>query len=212
MILLALVAAQAAAAASHLAAPFPIDPGKWFSSDDYPSDLSDSSQTAFQPVTQTLVSADGKIIGCRAETTSSSSKIDALVCATILKRGRFQPARWMDGTPVPGVYRWPLIIMMLGDSIDQFSDIEIQVDHLPKSKKAEFITVDFSSDSSGKIDQCVGARPLGQQDKPANPQLVAIACHAVQAEWKPFTVLGEDGKPSRSVQNAIVKFTTQKLR
>jgi hypothetical protein len=50
------------------------------------------------------------------------------------------------------------------------------------------------------------------KEKPANPQLVGIACKAVPADWKPLTVLGKDGKPSRSVQNAIVKFTTQEFR
>jgi hypothetical protein len=198
--------------ASQLAAAFPIDAEKWFSPNDYPSELSDSLETVFQPVTQTLVDPDGKIIGCRVETASPSPKMDALACAIILKRGRFEPARWMDGTAVPGVYRWPVTFMIFGDSYDRFSDIELQVGHLPEKKKAEFVTVAFSSDPNGRIDECVVARPVRSQEKPANPQLVAIACKAVQADWKPFTVLGKDGKPSRSVQNAIVKFTTQKFR
>lgn len=116
----------------------------------------------------------------------------------------------MDGTPVPGVYRWPVSFMIFGDSYDRFSDIELQVGHLPENKKSEFVTVAFSSDSNGRIDDCVGARPVRQQEKSPNPQLVSIACKEVQAEWKPFVVMGKDGKPSRSVQNAIVKFTTEK--
>ena len=211
MMLVAFVAAQAALA-SPLAAPFPIDAEKWFSPDDYPNDLMDGSQTVFQPVTQTLVNIDGKIIGCRVETASPSPKMDALACAIILKRGRFQPARWMDGAPVPGVYRWPISFMVFGDSHERFSDIELQVEHLPENKKSEFVTVAFASDPNGRIEDCVGSRPVRQHAEPANPLLVSIACKAVQAKWKPFIVLGKDGKPSRSVQNAIVKFTTQKPR
>ena len=212
MLLLALVAAQAAAVPSQLAAPFPVDAEKWFSSSDYPSDLPDSSETVFQPVTQTLVNEDGKIVGCRVETASKSPKMDALACAIILKRGRFQPARWTDGTPVPGVYRWPISFAVEGDSYDRLSDIELQVGRLPDHKKSEFVTVAFASDSSGRIGACVGAPPIRHQEKVANPQLVSIACNAVRDGWKPFTVLGKDGKPSRSVQNAIVKFTTEPPR
>ena len=212
MTLVALIAAQIATPSSQLAAPYPIQAEQWFSADDYPTDLMDGAQTVFQPVTQTLVNADGKIIGCRVETASSSPKMDALACAIILKRGRFQPARWMDGTPVPGVYRWPVSFVIFGDTYEQFSDIELQVGHLPENKKSEFVTVAFSSDADGKIEACVGARPVRQKEKPPNPQLVSIACNAVQSEWKPFIVLGTDRKPSRSVQNAIIKFTTQKPR
>jgi hypothetical protein len=157
-----------------------------------------------------LINADGKIIGCRVETASANPKIDALACAIILKRGRFAPAHWMDGTPVPGVYRWPVSFMIFGDSYDRFSDVELEVGRLPGDKKSEFVTVAFSSDPDGRIGECVGAPPVRSREKAANPQLLAIACRAVQAEWKPFTVLGKDGKPSRSVQNAIVKFSTQK--
>jgi len=210
--LIALLAAQAAAAALPLAAPYPIDAEKWFSPDDYPTDQMDGAQTVFQPVTQTLVNVDGKIIGCRVETASRSAKMDALACAIILKRGRFEPARWMDGTSVPGVYRWPVSFMIDGDDYERFSDIEIQVGHLPDNKKSEFVTVAFSSDAEGKIEECVGARPVRRKEKPANPQLVSIACKAVKADWKPFVVLGTDRKPSRSVQNAIVKFAAEAQR
>ena len=211
MLLVALAAAQAALVSS-LAAPFPVDVDKWFSADDYPDDLISYKQTAFQPVTQTLVGIDGKMIGCRVETASPNPQVDALACAIIMKRGRFQPARWTDGSAVPGVYRWPVSFMLDGYLYEPFSDIELQVDRLPDKRKSEFVTVEFASDANGKIQDCVGQHPVRQTDRPANPQLVSIACNTVQTEWKPFTVLGTDGKPSRSVQNVIVKFSTKKPR
>ena len=200
------------ALASQLASPSPVDIERWFSWQDYPSEVRDSLKTDFEPVTQTLVSATGKIIGCRVETPSSSPKMDALACAIILKRARFEPARWSDGAPVPGVYRLPVVFMVYGDEHEHHSDIELEVGKLPKNKKSEFVQVSFSSDASGKIQECVAKRPVGSWDKPANPLLVSAACKVVQAEWKPFKVLGDDGKPSRSVQNVIVKFTATAIR
>lgn len=199
------------AIASQLAAPFPIHIDRWFVADDFPSDMMEGLQTTFQPVTQTLVDATGKIVGCRVETPSSSPKMDALACAVILKRGRFEPARWGDGAAVPGVYRRPVTYKVFGDSHDRFSDIELQVAKLPDNEKATFVTVAFASDPNGKIGECLGARSA-TRSKPDNPALVAIACQAVQSDWKPFTVLDADGKQSRSVQNAIVKFTSDAKR
>lgn len=198
--------------ASQLASPSPIAMDRWFSWQDYPSEVRDSLKTDFEPVTQTLVGATGKIIGCRVETPSSSPKMDALACALILKRARFEPARWSDGAAVPGVFRLPVAFYVYGDEHEHHSDIELEVGKLPNNKKSEYVEVAFSSDAAGKILECVAKRPVGSWDKPANPMLVPIACKAVQAEWKPFTVLGDDGKPSRSVQNAIVKFVSAARR
>src|SRR5579875_877106 len=73
--------------ATQLAAPFPVDFGQWFYPEDFPTELTSGEKTVFQTTTQTLVDAAGKIVGCRAETTSSSSEVDAHACAIILKRG-----------------------------------------------------------------------------------------------------------------------------
>jgi hypothetical protein len=197
--------------AAQLAAPFPIDFDRWASSDDYPTDLVTGDHSSFQSVTQTLVDATGKIVGCRIETPSSSPQVDALACAIILKRGHFQPARWSDGTAVPGIYRKAIRIMLEGDTLDPFSDIDLDVDHLPDGKKSPaFVEVAFASESDGKIDECAAAAPVSKEQKPPNPSLVPIACQAVKTGWRPFTVLRPDGKPSRSVQNAVVKFTPAK--
>jgi hypothetical protein len=199
--------------AAQLAAPFPIDFDRWASPDDYPTDLVTGEHTSFQSVTQTLVDATGKIVGCRIETASTSPQVDALACAIILKRGHFQPARWSDGTAVPGIYRKAIRIMLEGDTLDPFSDIDLDVDHLPDGKKfPAYVEVAFASESDGKIDECVVAAPTSKERKAPSPSLVLLACQAIKAGWKPFTVLGSDGKPSRSVQNAVVKFTPAKRR
>jgi hypothetical protein len=183
----------------------------WFSPDDYPMSAVTGSETIFQSATQTLVDSNGKIIGCRIETPSTSPKVDALACGLILKRGRFEPARWTDGSSVPGIYRWVISFSLEGDTFDPLSDIEIGVERLPSGEKSPaYVQVTFATDAEGKIRECVGGPAI--RKKSPNPLLVSAACSAVKAEWKPFTVLGSDGKPSRSVQNVIVKFTTERKR
>jgi hypothetical protein len=198
---------------AQLAAPFPIDMDRWFSPDDYPTELVSNEHTSFQPVTQTLVDATGKIVGCRIETPSSSPQVDALACAIILKRGHFEPARWTDGSAVPGVYRKPITMLLEGDPLDRFSDIELDVQRLPSGEKSSaYVEVAFASEADGKIGECAAAAPTSKERKAPNPSLVSSACKAVQTEWRPFTVLGADGKPSRSVQNVVVKFTPAQRR
>jgi len=197
--------------ASQLSAPVPIRMQSWFNSSDYPPTLANGIRTAFQSVTQTLVDSTGKMIGCRIETPSSNPKVDALACGLILKRGRLEPARWSDGSPVPGVYRFAVSFALENDSdrIDPFSDIDISVQRLPNGQRSPaYIQVTFGSDEGGKIR--VGGPPM--RKKLPNPLLVSAACGAVEAQWKPFTVLGPDGKPSRSVQNMVVKFSTESSR
>ena len=200
-------------AASQLSAAVPIKLEKWFSGTDYPSSLTSGIETTFQPATQTLVDSTGKIVGCRIETPSSNPKVDAVACGIILKRGRFQPARWSDGSPVPSVYRWAVPFYLDGDKPDPLSDIDIGVQHLPGGQKSPaYVQVTFATDPEGNIGECVGGSPLSPRTKSPDPSLVSVACRAVEADWKPFKVLGSDGKPSRSVQTAIVKFTPEKRR
>jgi hypothetical protein len=194
------------AASSLLSAPTPIQFTRWFSGYDYPTELLGGDQTAFQPVTDTVVDSSGKIRACRVETPSGSPKIDALACAIIVKRGAFKPAIWTDGTAVPGVYRTAIIFVVLGDQVPASRDIEISVQKLPKGEKSPAsVNVAIASEANGTITECVG-QPRDTKPKPDNPALVAVACDTVKAQWKPLPVLDPDGKSTRSVQNVRVAF------
>jgi len=201
-------------AAAQLASPAPIHFEDWFGSYDYPSDLFDENRgTAFQAPTQTLVDSAGKTFGCRVETPSGSPQVDALACAIILKKGRFEPARWSDGSPVPGLHRQVISFGFFGDQQPILSDVEVEVASLPPGTKSPaFVRVAFASEADGKITDCRGDPPAWVKIKPPDPSLFSVACSVVRAQWKPFTVLDPSGKPTRSVQTASVKFTVPKRR
>jgi hypothetical protein len=179
---------------------------RWFSGNDYPAELLSGDQTAFQPVTQTIVDENGKILRCRVEVPSGSAKIDALACAIIVKRGAFKPAIWADGLPVMGVYRTAIVFQVFGDRLPPSRDVEITVQKLPRGEKSPAsVNVAIAVEASGTITDCVD-QPRDTKPKPDNPALVAVGCDTVKAQWKPLPVLDPDGKPTRSVQNVRVAF------
>jgi hypothetical protein len=195
--------------ASQLAGARPIPNEMWFSPDDVPSYLESG---AYRTSTQTLLDKTGSVVGCRVEMPSSEPKMDALACSLILKRGKFTPAHWSDGTPVPSLFRYTLVM-----SVDQYppkpgGDVEITVDKLPKGIRSPLLlSLDYAVDETGKITDCVGAPSVGaERPKPNDPALVALACRELIAGWKPFTVLDETGRPGRSVQNAFARITVSR--
>src|SRR4051812_10998109 len=59
--------------------------------------------------TRTTVRSDGVIQGCIVEERSGDPKLDAYTCSLILGRAKFRPATWIDGSPVFGVVRVPVV-------------------------------------------------------------------------------------------------------
>src|SRR5947209_4490458 len=79
-----------------------------FSADDFPEYL-ERAGGAWIVHTRTTVRPDGTIQSCATELSSGDSKLDAYTCALIVKRAKFLPARWTDGSPVYGVIRVPVV-------------------------------------------------------------------------------------------------------
>src|SRR5689334_6933714 len=84
------------------------------------------------------VAADGTPQDCGAEKGSGDPKLDAYTCAIILKRAKFQPARWVDGSPVYAVLRVP-VTWAIGaepskteDEKAYPADMEVSVSRLPE--------------------------------------------------------------------------------
>ena len=78
-----------------------------FSVDDFPGDFHghNGSRVVY---TRTTVRPDGGIDSCRVEVSSGDKKLDAYTCAIIMKRAKFEPAKWIDGSPAYGVIRVPV--------------------------------------------------------------------------------------------------------
>jgi TonB family protein len=93
----------AAAVSSSQAQPVPIDPSKWFSSDDYPFEAS------FEGVEGSVeyeldVDASGKATSCRIAVSSGNAALDQKTCEVLVARAHFNPAL-NDGQPIAGTYK-----------------------------------------------------------------------------------------------------------
>ncbi len=155
-----------------------------FSSDDFPRYLvkagADLSKTV---LTRTTVRSDGSTDNCTAEVSSGDSLLDAYTCALIVKRAKFHPATWTDGSAVFGVIRvpihWRIAFANTPDDPLKLADpdLELSVNQLPKGAKSLVsITLELAADENGRIVACVEKPPTKYDRTKQFPELVAVAC------------------------------------
>jgi hypothetical protein len=87
------------------------NPYRWFSSDDYPTDLLVKGQQADVTV-RVLVDAAGRVTKCTSVSHFKEKRFDEITCAKFTSRARFEPAELADGTKVPSYYTKRVIFMM----------------------------------------------------------------------------------------------------
>lgn len=84
--------------------PVPIEPAKWFTSDDLSCSWSGCGEDGTISFIVYVTKA-GKVAACRITEKSGSARLDKLTCRILTKRARFKPAIDEDGKPVFGTYR-----------------------------------------------------------------------------------------------------------
>lgn len=131
-----------------------------FSADDMPTYVQADGVTRFE-FTRTTVNPSGKAQDCAAERSGGDPKLDAWTCAIILRRARFQPATWIDGSPAFGVLRVP-VTWAIGYSPSPSEsakayppDIDLTVNQLPKGARSPIsIVLMIAVDENGKVVSC----------------------------------------------------------
>lgn len=93
-------------------AAFPFgNPGKWATSDDYPTRALREGREGLTRFRVT-VGTDGRVINCEVTASSGSSDLDRATCENVAKRARFKPATDGNGDKVSGSYsnavRWEI--------------------------------------------------------------------------------------------------------
>jgi hypothetical protein len=195
---------------AQLAAAQPIKYPSWFSYDDVPVALIPEG-TMRRVAVRVLIRPNGSLQGCEVELSSGDPKIDVYTCGLILKRARYSPARWSDGSPTFGVVRLP-VVWSVGDVRPSLGpgDLEITENRLPKGVRSPaFVGTIFAADEQGRASSCM-AEPATAGTPPSDPTLVTVACARLIAAYRAIPARDENGKPVRSVQNARVRFTEQK--
>lgn len=185
-----------------------------FSPDDMPAYVQINGITQFV-LTRTTIAPNGTTQDCVAERSSGDPKLDALTCSIILRRAKFRPAKWIDGSPAYSIARGP-ITWAIGSPPSEREhrkafppDLELKVDQLPKGvgRKAG-IALMIAVDENGTIVECGDVPPIFR-GPPAKffPELTALACRKAVSDLRPVVARDPSGKPVRSVQRASVLFT-----
>ena len=164
--------------------------------------------------TRTTVRSNGFIQNCVVEGRSGDSKLDAYTCSLILKRAKFRPATWTDGSPVSGVIRTPVIwaIDFPPSEAELFGaivpDMELSVNRLPKGAHSPVgVGLMVAAEADGHVVTCTYYLPPGsKKPKEYFPELVPIACQQAVASLRVPPPVDADGKPVRSVQTVSVHF------
>jgi TonB family protein len=186
-----------------------------FSADDYPAYLQQAGQSGIV-YTRTTVRPDASIQSCTVERTSGDPKLDAYTCAIIVKRAKFVPAKWTDGSPVYGVIRVPVSWVISNGFPSQEDllrattpDLELSVNHLPKGAHSiAAVSLEIAADENGRPVTCVEWAPPKNARGPRFPELVPIACQEVMTGLTVSPPLDASANPVRSIQSVSVHFKT----
>jgi TonB family protein len=188
------------------AAVAPVPSNHWLSYLDYPEGaLRRSEQGASE--FEAVVAPDGKADRCETVWTTGNAEMDRRVCAALMRRARFKPARGEDGLPSWGVYR-SITSFWLPDEpgaskypLKRRPDLRLTVQSLPGgSKPPIFVTVDAAVDEQGALKSCSGV-PKDKESK-----LAAVACTQLRAAWAPAPVKNADGTAIAYVRALEVSF------
>ena len=186
-----------------------------FSVDDFPAYMLRATEVSKTVYTRTTVRTDGSIQSCVAEGTSGDRRLDAYTCALIIKRAKFLPARWADGSATYGVIRVPVswvitnVIPSPEDALRAtVPDLELSVNELPKgAHKLVGVMLEVGVDEGGRGVSCFEYPFRARNDRSRRfPELIPLACEQAISTLTVRAPSDSSGKPVRSVQTASVLF------
>jgi hypothetical protein len=200
--------------AAQMSLPTP-DPRMVFSADDMPAYVQREGINRFI-FTRTTVRSDGTPQDCSSERSGGDPKLDSLTCAIILKRARFQPAKWIDGSPAYAVFRTPVSWVIGGPPSKRElrraypADIDVSLNRLPKGvPDGASVNLTIAVDENGRVLSCDATAKNERDHSRTFPELGPIACQQMIGQFTAHPAKNEFGKPVRSVQTATARFSTE---
>jgi hypothetical protein len=139
---------------------------------------------------------------------SGDSALDAYTCGIIVKRAKFLPAKWTDGSPAYAVVRAPVTWAINNSPSPPEADVLLSVNQLPKGARSLVdVSVEIAADENGHLLTCAEYSAVqATRSKRRFPELVAVACQQVMASFTASPPLDASGKTVRSVQSVSVQF------
>lgn len=189
----------------------PVEPQTWFNSKDNPKTAMRVAERGH--VAYTIdVAGDGTPLRCTPEETTD---LDQDVCALVMKRARFLPAKDDQGRPVAGTYEAVASFLMPGKQRPRpdRSKLAVAVDSLPEGVTSPaFARVAFLVDGAGTVSQCTPLAAERRRFMQTVPALGPAACENLTRDYRPSPVTDAAGAAVASVQSATVRFEVRPAR
>jgi hypothetical protein len=184
----------------------PIEANKWFTSKDNPKTalaVADRGHIAYT----ILVAPDGTALRCE---TKDDTDLDRKVCALVMKRARFTPAKDDAGRHVFGVYEGISSFLMPGNHArPDRSKFAVTVAQLPDGVTSPaFARVAFAVGSDGAVSQCASMVAERRRFMQTVEALGPAACEKLGQDYRPAPARNAAGEPVASVQSITVRFET----
>jgi hypothetical protein len=201
-------------AAAQISAPVPLNKKSLFSADDFPRSVASRFGTGFWQVgVQLTVRPDGSLQSCDIDRTSGVAELDRRSCDIIHQRAKFAPAS-LNGKQVYGIYRttigWALADAPVQVPRVDNPELDLSVQSLPPPLQPPVVVrVMFAVDAAGQLSSCTAEPGLSLEHANNVPALVSIACEQLVATFKPAPPRDAQGTPVASVQDAVIRFSTQ---
>lgn len=205
--------------AAQLSLPVPLgvplpDVRAVFSSKDMPAYVQIKGVNRFVS-TRTTVRPNGTTQDCKVERGSGDPKLDAHTCSIILRRAKFRPAKWVDGSPAYAVLRVPVTWSIGGPASERElqkaypPDLDLSVTRLRAgADRRTRLALMIAVDENGRVVGCKERPKVSRRDHTKSfPELAPIACQHMMNRFTAIPAKDASGKPVRSVQTASVVFS-----
>lgn len=202
---------QTAAPATLLSQPQRLNFDKWISPDDMPA-VVQMTGVSRRVITRINVGPDGAIRSCEVAIASGDDALDRHTCKLVMERGKYTPAKWIDGSATYGIdrvtYNWA--VEFPAPPRSDVGDLSLTVPALPKGVRSPAgIAVAVAVDESGKPIACNNPRFAGRDPlfDVRNAELVSTACMEVMQSFTAQPLKDADGRNVPSVQLMSVRLT-----
>lgn len=199
--MIASIVVASAVAMSPLAKPEPKrSPASWVLRSDLPAIDGSVAVTTFD----LTIDEVGQPLRCDLIVPSSNAQLDNAVCAALMKRARFKPARGPNGSPVPAVRRDRVVWKPNAYGNNRWydaPDIVVSTPVLEKEHK-EVAEVLLAVEKDGSISNCVVSRSSEDND------LDRLACDIVRTSNVVKPILGRDNAPQAGLRSFFIGFET----
>jgi len=182
------------------------NPARWVLSEDLSGFGAPKGITGFD----LMVAPSGAAVSCQITMASASNALDRTICAALLQRARFYPARSSDGSPVPGVWSDRVVWEPQGVGDNSYRrnppNLVLGSPAIGVGGRQERVEMVGVIGQDGKLESCEVSKA------PKKSLAAAGACSAIETSGYLQAVRDENGAPTRGIRSITVLFVPEGVK